>query len=111
MINAPAPQSAHDVRHLRPCVVCDGLGDKRNMIPYPVHAEEDEPSEGLFHGQCFVKKYGMQLLLAQPFMVLNSLTIGDVGSKVMIAIMAMYDALSPRERKWLADARKAAPRS
>lgn len=67
-------KKAHDVRTLRVCGSCDGLGNCDRMIE---HGKE------WLHGRCFVSRYGKAELCHLPKKTTDRLTIGDLGVATM----------------------------
>lgn len=70
-------ERAHDVRHLRECSICGGIGDRRRMVCTPCIA----------HGRCFEARFGIDALLDLPKTETEKLTIGDIGVKSMKALV------------------------
>ena len=52
--NLPEPMKAHDVRHIRQCSHCGGIGDDRLMI----HEDDDR-----IHTKCYLKRSGFTAAL------------------------------------------------
>lgn len=77
LADLPRVESAHDVRTLRGCKVCKGLGNTDSMI--------DLDAEW-FHGRCFVARFGGKALSALPKSKTNRLTLGDLGVRLMKAL-------------------------
>lgn len=71
-------EKAHDVRTLRPCPVCGGLGNSYHMV--------DLDNEW-FHGRCFVARFGGSALKALPISKQDRLTLGDLGVRLMKALL------------------------
>lgn len=71
-------QKAHDVRTLRGCTVCSNLGNSDRMIDV-----DDE----WYHGRCFVMRFGCKALLALPKAKTDRLTLGDLGVRLMKALL------------------------
>lgn len=69
---------AHDVRHLRPCYACGGIGDHRKMV---------SNTGNVYHGRCFEARFGIDALLDLPQVETGKLTIGDIGVKSMKALV------------------------
>jgi hypothetical protein len=82
-------ERAHDVRTLRGCAHCGGLGHKTQMLEGSPFA--DEKSAPWFHGRCFAAKFGEKALLNMGRRQLDRLCIGDIGVRLM---SAMIDRLS-----------------
>ncbi len=68
-------RTAHDVRRLRSCQSCKGLGDKDCMIV--------GDQSGFFHGRCYANAYGVDALLALDNDDLRDLQLGDLGVDLM----------------------------
>ena len=58
---------AHDVRFLRVCKVCGGLGDKRRMLNLP---------DGDYHDDCIVARLTDAQVLRLPREQCNKITLG-----------------------------------
>ncbi len=71
-------RTCHDVRHLRPCAVCAGLGDRRHMVRL---------GKLCYHGKCYAEARGLPELLKLPADTLGTLYLEDVGPKIMRAIL------------------------
>jgi hypothetical protein len=71
-------EKAHDVRTLRVCKVCGSLGNADTMI--------DLDGEW-FHGRCFVDRFGGSALKALPRGKQDRLTLGDLGVRLMQALI------------------------
>lgn len=71
-------RKAHDVRTLRVCAVCSNLGNSHSMV--------DLDSEW-YHGRCFVKRHGGKALGALPKSKTDRLTLGDLGVRLMRALI------------------------
>src|SRR5262245_215646 len=69
-----APMNAHDVRKLRVCGACNGIGFGPHMV------------RGM-HGACYVERRGVDELLALPPAETDGLTLGDIGPEIMRALM------------------------
>lgn len=67
-------QSVKDVRSLRTCGLCNGLGKAPSMI---------NVDKGHVHGRCYLTVHGKESLLALPKEQLDRLTIGDIGWELM----------------------------
>lgn len=66
---------AHDVRALRPCAKCDGLGDRRQMIL------------GHFHGECYLEEHSIAEVLALPDDERGKFRLGDGDAPTIKAIV------------------------
>ena len=70
----PRVKKAHDVRTLRPCTGCNGIGNSDAMV---------EHGASWFHGRCFVVAVGETALFALPKAQTDRLTLGDLGVDLM----------------------------
>jgi hypothetical protein len=68
-------KSVKDVRSLRPCACCGGVGNADTMIDW-------DNGEWL-HGRCFVARYGRADLCHLPKGKTDRLTLGDLGIQTM----------------------------
>lgn len=75
-------ERAHDVRTLRPCLHCGGLGNFYSMI---------EAGEKFYHGRCFAARHGVPALLALPADQLGKLMLGDLGTALALACFPIAD--------------------
>ena len=82
---SPTLETCHDVRHLRACRGCSGLGDKRSMIQI-----ERGKSARHYHGRCYIASHGMTLFLRLPKEETEKLTLNDIGSKAMKALLKRH---------------------
>lgn len=76
--NLVTVKRAHDVRTLRVCAVCANLGNSTTMV---------DLYDEWFHGRCFVKRFGGKALGALPKAKTDRLTIGDLGVRLMKALL------------------------
>jgi hypothetical protein len=74
---------AHDVRHLRTCSDCGGLGDDRVMIHCMIWGVGEA-----YHDDCAVQKLGEYGVMKLPPEELNKITIGAAGPDLMRKIMS-----------------------
>lgn len=81
----PHIRTAHDVRHLAACTHCGDLGDDRVMVAPLL-------SKSLYHGRCYVARFGLTGLLNLPKVQANKLTLGDIGPKAARALLDHWDA-------------------
>jgi hypothetical protein len=70
--------TAHDVRKLRLCAICNGLGHLDRMLTLPGF-----PVGGLYHGKCAVRMLRRTEVLALPENELRKLTLADAGMDLM----------------------------
>ena len=82
----PTLRTAHDVRKLRSCAYCGRLGSSETML--------DTSAKQWWHGRCFVKKFGVELLMVQDVDAISRLTLGDLGVDLMKRIM---DGISEKQ--------------
>ncbi len=66
---------AHDVRHLRVCKGCGGLGDRRRML--------DLHEAGPHHDFCAVERFGADAMLELPASERRKISIGAAGTHLM----------------------------
>jgi hypothetical protein len=76
-------RTAHDVRKLRGCQHCQQIGDVRFMLTI---------AGKLVHGGCALELVGVDGLLALPIKDQDRLTLGEIGSKAMRAIVASRES-------------------
>lgn len=70
---------AHDVRHLRVCKACNGLGDRRvGMLSLP---------DGHYHDACIVARMTHQQILRLPESERDKITLGAAGVDLMRKLM------------------------
>jgi hypothetical protein len=67
-------EKAHDVRTLRVCGSCGGMGNNDRMIE---HGTE------WLHGRCFVARYGKAELCQLPQAQTDRMSMNDLGLEVM----------------------------
>lgn len=75
---------SHDVRTLRGCAHCGGLGHAHKMIEGSALETKSEP---WYHGRCFAAKYGDEQLVRLGRSYLEKLCIGDLGVRLMSLVM------------------------
>lgn len=71
---------AHDVRHLRVCKGCAGLGDGRWMLNLP---------DGQYHDHCAIARNMQSAILRLPATERAKITIGAAGPDLMRKLMNM----------------------
>lgn len=76
-------ETCHDVRHLRVCSGCKGVGDGRQMIREPRGKGARH-----HHGRCYIESHGMTLFLRLPSEETDKLTLGDIGPVAAAALLA-----------------------
>ncbi len=78
---------SHDVRKLRRCSICEGIGHKDRMLTLP-----GWPVEQLFHGDCAVRMLSRSEVLALPWSEQKKLTIEDTGMDLMKELLKVLDS-------------------
>ncbi len=68
------PFTAHDVRHIRACDFCNGIGDGRKMI---------KVGGKLLHDRCVVQSLTEAQILKLPDAELSKMTLGATGPELM----------------------------
>ncbi len=81
--------TAHDVRKLRLCGACNGLGHLDRMLSVPGFP-------GLYHGECSVRMLTRAEVLALPEIELRKLTLADAGMDLM---REMVDRCAPANER------------
>lgn len=81
-------ERAHDVRTLRGCAHCGGLGHSHRMVEGSAHETKSTP---WYHGRCFAEKYGDDQLLKLGRIQLERLCIGDLGTLLMTLVIDRLD--------------------
>lgn len=79
MHHAVELRNCHDVRHLRRCALCGGIGDGRRMLG----GLEAHGLPGLNHGKCVVDRVAPDQLAELPVSELGKLTVEDTGVPLM----------------------------
>lgn len=72
--------TAHDVRKLRLCAVCDGVGHLDSLLKLPGF-------HGLYHGECAVRMLTRTEVLALPDSERRKLTLADTGKDLMLQLL------------------------
>lgn len=72
-------KTCHDIRLWRACAECQKLGGKNNML--------SQGKDGFWHGRCFANRFGVARMLDMPREQLTTLTIGDLGVRLMCEVM------------------------
>jgi hypothetical protein len=83
--------SSHSVRDMTVCDICQGMARKSTSILQ---------GNKHFHGRCFIAQWGIDALLKLPTIDKECLTLSDIGSKAM---RALIDAM-PRHLRSQSDA-------
>ena len=78
---------AHDVRKLRRCGICKGIGHMDRMLVLPAW-----PHDQLFHGDCAVRMLSQAEVLALPWSEQKKFTIEDTGMELMKELLKALDA-------------------
>lgn len=78
-------EKAHDVRTLRGCAHCGGLGHAYQMIEGTPFA--DTKGTPWFHGRCFAAKFGDDAILKLGKRDRDKLTLGDLGVRLMRSLV------------------------
>jgi hypothetical protein len=81
--NNATVEKAHDVRTLRVCCHCDGIGNKDSMI----HRNEGG-TDRHWHGRCYIDQRGLHGFLSLPQEQTDKLPLGDIGVEAMKALLA-----------------------
>ena len=77
---------AHDVRHLRTCVWCGGLGDDRNMVEIaPTRYEER------WHPRCFFEEWGESYVLELRHQHQMKFRLCDIPKSLMKKLVDRHD--------------------
>jgi hypothetical protein len=82
-------EKAHDVRALRGCDECGGLGNEDRMLHVDIGR-----GKVFIHGRCFVRAFGLESFVKLPQAQLNKMSLGDVGFRAMKAIVSGGHALN-----------------
>lgn len=77
--NNATVENAHDVRTLRVCSHCDGIGNRDSMIHH---------TDRYWHGRCYISKYGLRIFLLLPQAQTDKLPLSDIGVEPMKALLA-----------------------
>lgn len=70
--------TAHDVRKLRVCSICRGVGHLDTLLVLPGF-----PAGSLYHGECAVRMLRRNEVLALPHSEKRKLTLADTGVDLM----------------------------
>lgn len=71
-------EKAHDVRTLRVCVQCEGIGNSNSML----HVENI-----WIHGRCFIKWRGLEAFVALPRSQTDKMRLDDIGVRAMRGLL------------------------
>lgn len=73
------PMKAHDVRRLRPCALCGGIGFLPQMLTLALDDAVDAPC----HGSCVVRTRSHEDILALPREQRSRLRLNETGPELM----------------------------
>lgn len=100
MTDKPEPtidiRTAHDVRRLRKCAFCGGMGDSKYMPFAAYPGNHGTELMGHLHGFCAMKVLGVAGILKLPMDEINKLSLGEIGPAAMTAIC---NATSPPKKR------------
>lgn len=74
-------ETVKDVRTLRECDLCTGLGHSNSMIVLDGTAR-------YVHGRCFIASQGLDAFLALPREQIIKMRLDDIGSDAMKALLS-----------------------
>lgn len=77
--NVANMDKAHDVRRLRECIHCHGIGDREQMLC--------TPSGALSHTRCFLEVYGFDAVLDLPVGLSGKFRMCDLTDAQMIQLL------------------------
>lgn len=77
-------RTAHDVRRLRTCPGCGGIGHSDAMVFAWPHGKD---ADAYYHGRCFVAEFGFDALAGMPEEN-KKLSLGDLGVDLMRRLVA-----------------------
>lgn len=81
-------RTAHDVRYLRVCAKCEGVGDDRNMIsPWPIH---DLDRDARWHPRCFFEQQGDEDVLLLCESERGKFRICDIPKSLMKRLVQTF---------------------
>lgn len=76
--------TAHDVRKLRLCAICDGVGHLDRMLSLDaIHGSDTSARGHLYHGECAVRMLRRAEVLSLPLAEKQKLTLADTGLDLM----------------------------
>ena len=78
-------RTCHDIRHFVSCHHCSGVGDRRNMVAMMTGVPNS--AKAYFHGRCYIDREGLQAFLRLPEKVTDALTLADIGTDAMKALV------------------------
>lgn len=79
-------EKAHDVRTLKVCDRCSGLGNRGSMLEVRLPGKLSRPKVHM-HGRCYIKTYGFLAFLQLPKMEQDKIPMSDIGVRRMKALM------------------------
>lgn len=79
-------EKAHDVRTLRVCGHCGGLGNRDSMMVVRLPGKLSRPKVHT-HARCYIKKNGFQAFLKLPKKEQDKVPMSDMGVRRMKALM------------------------
>jgi hypothetical protein len=77
-------ERAHDVRKLRECNYCRGIGCADEMI---IGEDKENGCFWNWHGRCFIEQFGLPKFLALPTVQSGKCRLDDIGIDHMRALM------------------------
>lgn len=80
--NNATVERVHDVRTLRACYWCDGLGNADSMIE-GVEATDKGDKPIFWHGRCFIFVNGEAMFFKLARKQTDKLPLSDIGVRVM----------------------------
>jgi hypothetical protein len=81
------PLRAHDIRKLRTCRACDGIGFAPHMLEGVFGPSVRPEKPELYHGACVVQLLSREQILALPAEERNKLRLSETGPDLMRALM------------------------
>lgn len=79
-------EKAHDVRTIRPCDVCHGMGNKPSMLEF-----FDNSGAWYRHGRCHIKTRGLRDFIALPQEQTDKMPLSDIGVEAMKSLLLHRD--------------------
>jgi hypothetical protein len=79
-------ERSHDVRTLRSCHACKGIGNVGDMV-------ERTLSSGYtacYHGRCYIKRFGEKRFFALPRTETDKMRLDDIGVKRMKRLVGTW---------------------
>lgn len=81
--NNATVENAHDVRTLRVCCHCYGIGNRDLMIQ-----RTEGGTERYWHGRCYIDQRGLHGFLSMPQEQTDKMPLSDIGTEAMKALLA-----------------------